>query len=479
MNVYTTVSSVLFLVNLLLAAAVIFLERRNVGVTWAWLLVLFFLPGLGFLLYLLLGQNLSRRKIYHITDEYAARFRHTLEAQKKELPALPFRSPETGHYRNLIHMNLASGYSLYTEDNEVAVFTDGRGKFDALLEDIRNAKRHVHLMYYIYRADGLGERLREALAAKAAEGVEVRVLVDHVGSSKLPRRFFDALKRAGGEAAAFFPSRIPYFNVHLNYRNHRKLAIIDGGIGYIGGFNVGDEYLGLNPRFGYWRDTHLRIRGSAVGQMQAHFLLDWSLASGRELPPASEYFPDEGHEGFSGLQILASGPNHAEDQIKNAYIKMIHSAERSVYIQTPYFIPDESIFAAIKIAAYSGVDVKIMLPARPDHRLVYWASLSYLDQLLEAGVSCYLYEAGFLHAKTIVVDGKAASVGTANVDIRSFKLNFEINALIFDPAKAAELEQIFRDDLTRCRRLTLDAYQRRPWTSRFMESCARLLSPIL
>jgi cardiolipin synthase len=257
------------------------------------------------------------------------------------------------------------------------------------------------------------------------------------------------------------------------------LVIIDGKVGYIGGFNIGDEYLGLDDHLGYWRDTHLKIVGSGVLQMQVQFWLDWNLSSGRLLSDDARYFPIIEHHGRVGLQIVSSGPNRSEEQIKNAYIKMISAAKQTIYLQTPYFIPDESLFTALKIAAFSGVEVKLMIPSTPDHKWVYWASLSYLEDLLAAGVQCCLYEKGFLHAKTIVIDGKVASVGTANVDIRSFKLNFEVNAFMYDTDIAERLERIFNDDLQYCSLLTLEGYKGRPLSQRFLESCARLLSPIL
>ncbi len=478
-NVLTTLSSLIFAVNMLLAVAVIFLERRNVGATWAWVMVLFLLPGVGFVVYMLLGQNLSQRKIYKLTVEHVKVFQAALAKQREELPLLLFTDAESSVYRDLVHMNLMSGKSLYTQDNTVQIYTEGSAKFAALEAAIEAAVHHIHLLYYIWRNDQLGRKLVHLLSAKARAGVYVRVLVDDVGSSALPREYWRELRDAGGMVAAFFPSRVPYLNMRVNYRNHRKLAIIDGKTGFIGGFNVGDEYLGLNKRFGFWRDTHLQVEGSAVLQMQARFMLDWTLTSDKQLLRDEAYFPEAAHEGTIGMQVLASGPNDAEEQIRNAYIKLINSAKRNVLIQTPYFIPDESMFTALKMAALSGVDVQIMLPSKPDRKLVYWASISYLDELLEAGVTCHLYEKGFLHAKTIVVDGQAASVGTANVDIRSFKLNFEVNAFLFDKQTAMELERIFTADLQHCRRLTLAVYKERPLSQRFMESCARLLSPIL
>ncbi|WP_281890012.1 cardiolipin synthase [Paenibacillus sp. YYML68] len=473
--------SLISIINIFLAMTVIFMERRNVGVTWAWVMVLFFLPGVGFILYLIFGQNLARRKLYRL-PVVNRQLVDTLVEQQKEalrLERIPFRDEAAKQSREMILMHLNSAYAIYTQDNEVAIFTEGNRKFQSLLHDIKAAKDHVHLMYFIIRDDALGQRLMETLAAKAREGVQVKLLYDAIGCQALPRTFFQSLREAGGEAAAFFPSRIPYINLRVNYRNHRKLAIIDGRIGYIGGFNVGNEYLGLSARFGHWRDTHLRLTGGAVLHMQALFFLDWELAAGEQPEVEPRYFPIQPHPGQVGLQIVASGPDSEWQQIKNGYIKMIVSARESVYIQTPYFIPDESLITALKMAAVSGVDVKIMIPYRPDHKLVYWASFSYIGDLLSCGVQCYLYDKGFLHAKMIVCDGKTASVGTANVDIRSFKLNFEVNAFIYDTRTALQLKDAFERDMLDSRWLTLAAYNRRPLLHKFREPVARLLSPIL
>ena len=479
MSISLNIYSIITIVNLFLAVAIIFLERKNVGVTWAWVLVLFFLPGIGFLLYLLLGQNLRKRKLYKIKEEQEKLVNTVVENQKKQLPDFQFHDPSNARYIDLIYMNLVSARSVFTQDNEVEIFTDGSSKFASLFQSIEEAQDHIHLMYYIVQNDSLGRKLIDALAKKAKEGVEVRFLYDDIGT-RVPKSFFQPLIEAGGKTSAFFPSRIPYLNVRVNYRNHRKMVIIDGFCGYIGGINVGNEYLGLNPRFGEWRDTHLKITGSAVLQMQSHFLLDWNLASADKIEEVPWYFPVENRgKGKVGVQIVTSGPTQQWEQIKNTYIKMIYAAKESVLIQTPYFIPDESYITALQNAALSGVNVTMMLPGKPDHKLVYWASWSYLNELLEAGVNCYLYEKGFLHAKTIVVDGKVASVGTANVDLRSFQLNFEVNAVLYDTATATKLQVVFLRDLENCRRLTMDEYRRRPIRIRFLESCARLLSPIL
>lgn len=477
-HLYTAIT----LLNIPFAIAVIFMERRNVGATWAWLMILLFLPVVGFGVYLLFGQNLSKKKLYHINKRTLKTMNTLIEGQRKQFREhrIVYHDPAMEDYQELIYMNLTSGFALYSQNNTIDIYTNGNDKFDALFRDIEAAVHHIHLMYYIVQPDALGNRLVDLLTRKAQEGVKVRFLYDDIGSTHLPRHFFDRLKQAGGEAAAFFPSRIPYLNFRVNYRNHRKLAIMDGTVGYIGGINVGDEYLGLNKRFGYWRDSHLRIEGYAVQQMQAHFMMDWNLASSAKIHRnMNELFQTAQDCGQAGIQIVSSGPDQAMEQIKNAYIKMINSAKESIYIQTPYFIPDESLLNALKLAVLSGIDVRIMLPSRPDHKMVYWASYSYLGDLLSEGMRCYLYEKGFLHAKMIVVDGKIASIGTANFDIRSFKLNFEINAIMYETETARTLKRVFESDMEDSSELTYEEYKNRPLLQRFKESCTRLLSPIL
>ncbi|MDQ6420151.1 cardiolipin synthase [Paenibacillus sp. LHD-117] len=482
MNVLQNLSFLVIILNIFLAVTVIFLERRNASSTWAWLMVLFFIPVLGFALYLILGQKMRKRQLNRLLGDNRRIIEDTLEKQRillAQRELLPDSSEMAG-YQDMMFMNLTTSYALYTNNNVVDIFTNGNRKFDALIADIEKAEHHIHLVYYIVRDDELGRRLMDALVRKAAEGLEVRFLYDHIGSSALPRRYFRELRAAGGMEAAFFPSRIPYLNMKINYRNHRKLAIFDGRTGYIGGFNIGNEYLGLNEHFGAWRDTHLKVQGGAVLQMQAQFLMDWNLAASMKIPLDVGYFPyPRSGNGIIGMQLVASGPDTEYQEIKNAYIKMIHSAKETICLQTPYFVPDESLMTSLRIAALSGVSVSIMLPSKPDHFFVYWATHSYLGELLASGVKVYLYEQGFLHAKTLVVDRKVASVGTANLDIRSFKLNFEMNAFIYDTDTAAELADIFWDDAESSRELTMEDYRNRPLWDRFKESVSRLLSPIL
>ncbi|SDX32374.1 cardiolipin synthase [Marininema mesophilum] len=469
----------LMIMNILLAVVVVFLERRNVSATWAWLLVLSFIPVLGFIIYLLFGRNLSHKKIFTWDRQSRLRMRRLVTAQKEGLIERAKCDPLIAEYRELIRMHLNQDQAVLTYHNDLEIYTDGKSKFDALLADLEKAEDHIHLLYYIVRDDHLGQQIGAVLERKAREGVSVRLLYDDLGSRGLSKRFIRMLRKAGGEVEAFFPSRLRWINPRMNYRNHRKLVVIDGKTGYIGGFNIGDEYLGSNPRFGFWRDTHLRIQGGAVHSLQARFVLDWNQASHRNLSFQDYYYPEPFEHGDVNAQIISSGPDAECEQIKNGYIKMILSAKRYIYIQTPYFIPDDSLLDALRIAVTSGIDVRVMIPDKPDHPFVYWATYSYLGELLRIGGRVYIYRNGFLHAKTIVVDDKIASVGTANIDVRSFRLNFEVNAFLYHEGTAKCLADVFHEDMMLSTPLTLEKYMERSLTIRLKESVSRLVSPIL
>lgn len=484
MDLLSHALTVLFIINILLALTVVFLERRNVAATWSWLMVLLFIPILGFLLYVIFGQNLSRRKLYKWNKRMLERMQTLISEQRESLMngTMTYLDPMVGQYRDLIYLNVSSNNAFITQDNGVHIFTDGVSKFNDLLMQIEAAQHHIHMQYYIVKNDSLGQRVMQALTKKAREGVIVRFLYDDIGSRSLKDSFFRDFLRAGGQRAAFFPSRIPYLNYRVNYRNHRKLVIIDGKIGYMGGFNVGNEYLGMDPRFGFWRDTHLRLTGSVVRALQSRFVLDWNLAAATPVDSEMQYFPPRSEASATEqvpIQIVASGPNEAWPHFVYTFLKMIHMAKSRILLQTPYFIPEESMLNALRIAALSGVDVRIMIPQKADHLFVHWASLYYVGELLQAGVKCYLYDYGFLHAKTIVVDGKVASVGTANFDIRSLRLNFETNALMYHEPTAKRLENIFWKDMEGCMELTLEEYGKRSLRIRFLESVSKLISPIL
>lgn len=473
---------IIFLVNILFAGIIIFIERKDISSTWAWVLILFFIPFLGFIIYLFLGQNLTRRRLFDWDGIKKIGIVDIISRQIEQIrnPAFTFHDENVDPFRDLIYMHLVNNDAILTKDNKIDLITDGNDKFEQLFEDIRLAKDHIHLQTYIFRNDTLGKKVIKELTKKAEEGVNVRVLYDDLGSRKLMAKHFRTLTDAGGEVGVFFPSKFSFINLRLNYRNHRKLVIIDGQIGYVGGFNIGNEYLGKVKAFGYWRDTHLRIQGNALDPMQTRFILDWNQAAKKfPIDYEARYFPMKTNEGNATVQVVSSGPDSEWEQIKNGYLKMILSAEESVYIQTPYFIPDQSLLDALRVAALSGKDVRVMIPNKPDHPFIYWATFSHIGKLLKTGAKVYIYENGFMHAKTVVIDRKMSSAGTANIDIRSFKLNFEVNAFIYDRQTSEMIAQSFEQDMLNSTRLTEELYEKRSRWIRFKESISRLLSPIL
>jgi len=473
--------SVFYLLNIIMALVVIFLERKDPTATLAWVLVLLIFPGGGFIFYLLLSQNFSRKKLFTMKIYAQKTFGDYIKFQEKlfNSGALVFNDKNVESYKDMIKMNLFTNKSSYTQNNDIEIFTDGKEKFYELFKCIEKAKNNIHVEYYIIKNDNVGNRLLNLLEKKAEEGVEVRLLFDSIGGRQVPKERIDKLRESGVKVAAFFSSTIPIFNFKINYRNHRKIVVIDGEIGFIGGFNVGDEYIGLDTKIGYWRDTHLKITGDAVIDLQTRFFLDWGHATKEDMMYRPRYFPDTGNEGTVGIQIISSGPDRVDEAIKRNYVKMINSAKEYICIQTPYFVPDASVLEALKIAASSGVDVKLMIPCKPDHPFVYWATYWYCGELLQYGVKVYTYENGFLHAKTLVIDGVVSSVGTANFDFRSFKLNFEGNAIIYDTKVSTSLKDVFMEDLNYSLELTREIYLERGIGIRFKESVSRLLSPLL
>ncbi|MBU5439987.1 cardiolipin synthase [Tissierella sp. MSJ-40] len=467
--------------NILFGVLLVFFERRNPTSTWLWLMALTFLPGIGFILYLFIGQDLSKKKMFRLKEEEDRCFRNIVLVQEKEMmkDEYNFSNPNFIKHEDLIKMHLMNSESFFSEDNHVDLYFSGEEKFEALLESMSNAKKYIHMQYYIFKSDNIGMKIINMLTKKAREGVEVKVLFDGMGGRKLAKNCFNDLKAAGGEVAVFFPPFVPLISLRINYRNHRKICIIDGEEAYVGGFNIGDEYLGLSKKFGYWRDTHIKIRGSAIAGLQWRFFLDWRFATNKDTGNCDVYLSENKYTGHMGIQIVSSGPDSKWPSIKDGYLKMISNAKEKVYIQTPYFIPDDSIFEALKLAGLSGLDVRVMIPCKPDHPFVYWASMSYIGELLLAGVKFYTYERGFLHSKVVLMDDFVSSVGTANLDIRSFKLNFEVNAFIYDENINLGMTEQFIEDLNYCKEITIEEYNKRSKIVKIKESFSRLLSPIL
>ncbi len=468
--------------NMLFAIIIVFFERREPKSVWAWLLLLYFIPFLGFVFYLLAGASLRKRKMFRI-KELEDHMSEAIRQQEHQLKSLGLEEtdPNVAGFTDLVMYNLEACGAMLTDNNDVDLLVDGNEKFDRLIEDMKQAKSFIHIQYYIIRDDVLFNRIREVLVQKVKEGVEVRVLFDGMGCRSVNHSYWKALNEQGILTAEFFPALFRRFHLRMNYRNHRKIVVIDNKVAYVGGFNVGKEYIGLDEKFGYWRDTHLRIMGNAVLSLQIRFLLDWNYAARENLFSQGKYFVgiEKGVRDHCEVQIISSGPDLTAKQIRDNYLRLIHKAKKSIYIQTPYFIPDEAVFSALLIAARSGIDVNIMIPCKPDHPFVYWATYSYIGDMVLAGAKCYTYDNGFLHSKGMVVDDRVLCYGTANMDIRSFALNFEVNAVIYDEVKASEMAGIFREDLKRSTRITRDSYARRKLVIRIKEQVCRLLSPLL
>ncbi|WP_297520979.1 cardiolipin synthase [uncultured Clostridium sp.] len=465
-------------VNIILIIFLIFFERKSPSTTWAWLLILIFIPIIGFILYLLFGLNLNRQKLSNkkLIDDT------TKNNYFKNLKEKHICNPSSIKNQDVIFMNYNNCNAVYTEENKVTLLADGIELFNDIKENLSNAKEYIHIEFYIFRSDKIGTELLDILCKKSKEGIGVKLLIDDMGNG-IKRKDVKRLKNSGVKYSVFFPSVLHFLNLRLNYRNHRKIIVIDGSISYVGGFNVGDEYLG-DSKIGNWRDTHLKIEGPAINDLEERFLLDWTYSVGEELTDEHKKYMFKhtnyiDNEEITPLQIISSGPDHRQAHIKNVYMKIINNAKKNIYIQSPYFVPDDSILDSLKLSALSGVNVNIMLPGKPDHFFMPWVSNQYIDELLESNVNVYFYNNGFIHAKTIVSDSSISSVGTANMDIRSFTLNFETNAILYGEKIALELERQFKDDLNHCEKLDLKSFKKRSIITKFFEAIFRLISPIM
>ncbi len=478
---YLWLISHLFIINIFLSLLIIFFQRRNPTTVWAWLLLLNFLPVLGFVFYLIIGQNFNKERMFKM-KEIEGDMNYAVRRQEESIRSkqLKLKDPELRRFNSLLLYNLNAADAVLTENNDIRVYTDGRAKFDALLYEMDHAKNFIHLEYYIIRDDELWAEVEEVLARKAKQGVEVRVLSDGMGC-KLKKSTRERLKKEGIQFAEFFPALLGQLQLRVNYRNHRKIVVIDGRIGFVGGYNIGNEYLGKKEKFGYWRDTHICVEGPAVTSLAVRFVLDWDYAAKEDLFTEDRIFQIEPYVrgGRDAMQIISSGPDSKSEEIRDNYLRLINLAQKSIRIQTPYFIPDDDIKDALLIAAKSGVDVQLMIPCKPDHPFVYWATYSYIGEMIQGGVKCYTYDNGFLHAKTLCVDGLVSCMGTANMDIRSFALNFEVNAVIYSEKTTKVLEEAFDNDVKKSTRVTRKRYENRGLGIRAKEQISRLLSPLL
>lgn len=482
MNGNTFLFLLILLLELLCIIGVIFFERKNPASTIAWLLVLLFLPIIGIVAYVAFGSSFPTRKKkkYHLKAKHDSLYDHLLVGYLKiSKEDQAYCDPV---YRRMIEYFKEEADGIYTDKNQIRLFVDGASKFESLLKDMREAKGHIHLFYYIFKNDQIGKEVLTILEQKAREGVSVKVMYDGLGTMLGFSRMFKALIEAGGIVQPFSPL---FFNlsphIRINYRNHRKIVVIDGQIGYVGGANIGDEYLGRDKKFSPWRDTHLRLTGPCVWFLQERFFMDWLYALTEDPEPRNleKYFPEPLSSGGMGVQIVSSGPDTSDKApIKSGFLQMIYDSSDSILIQTPYFVPDDSFIDALRIAARSAVDIRLMIPKKTDNFLVQQANMAYSQIVLGYGVKVYLYD-GFLHSKTITCDRKIVSIGTTNMDIRSFSLNFEINAFIYNRDFASTHADWFGKDLKHCEKIDLHWFETRPLFSRAAYKLARLFAPLM
>lgn len=467
-----------YIINIILIITMIFFERRDPAVSMAWVFCFATLPVLGLIIFIVFGLGLKAhtKRRYRQKQELN---NNILSTFIKEEKIKSEHRPEICKNYNIYKYLRSSAQSICTYDNEVKILTSAEEKYYLLLKDIENAKSSVNMLYFIIHDDEIGRKILDTLEKKANEGVEVRFLYDGFGSILTPRRVFSKLKKCpNAHVAEFFPVRLFSFS-KLNHRNHRKIAVIDGKIAYLGGMNIGDEYMSRKKL--KWRDTHMRITGSAVNDIQRYFALDWEFSTDERLTNRlDEFFPHTAYFSDNGvpIQIVASGPDSPAEEIKCALIQMIYNARKYVYLQTPYFVPDQAFLTAITSAAESGIDVRVMIPGTPDKRYVYYTTMSYVRELIAAGVKVYLYS-GFIHSKCMIVDNEITTIGTTNIDIRSFQLHFELNAFMYDERICCECCEIFMRDLKKSVEMTAEKYNNRGIKNVMFEGFFRLFSSIM
>lgn len=478
------VVGIVYSINLLSIIVTVYLERKKHIAAVLWILTLTILPIFGFVLYFIFGRNLRpiQKKKFKNKREFDALYKKWITEEKHIFdPKDHTISAENSEkYHDFIEMNINASGSVYSQDNDINIFTSAQDNYEAMFKDIENATDTIQILYYSINNDDIGRKFIKLLSKKAAQGIRIRLLYDHAGNWITPGKMFAPLINSGCKVCSFFPFRFgTYFR--FNYRNHRKIVVIDGKIAYMGGMNIGDEYLGLHKRIKPWRDTNIRLTGSSVHLIQLRFLMDWYYSSNNEGKIddslVERLFPPPIKTGEIGLQLVSSGPDTNVDQIKCGFIKMINTAKEKLYIQTPYFIPDEPFIQALQIAAMSGVDVRVMLPGIADKIYVNRATTSYVKDLLDYGVKVYFYP-GFLHAKMIIMDENITSLGSSNMDLRSFMLDFEINVFIYDTEFSKKCVDIFEKDMSLSKIITKDWCNSRSLWIKFQEGLFRIFSPL-
>jgi len=476
------ISTIIYIIILAAVCLRIIYETRSTTKTMAYLLFCLFVPVVGISFYLVFGINYWRKKLY---DKKMALDEKILVQLKKDISQYTEESLQNSDIIDQDNTELAAMLikdlkSPLTRKNRVKLLVNGEEKFRELIHVLERARHHIHLEYYIYEQDEIGTAIIELLIKKAREGVEVRFIYDDFGSPSIKKKIERRMKE---EVIQFHP----FYKVHfyllanrINYRNHRKIVVVDGQTAFVGGINVSDKYINNKPGRLYWRDSHLRIDGPGVYYLQYLFISDWNFCCPDHLKPEQLHFvPNETIKEDTYVQVAASGPDSLQPSVLFSILQAINLAKEEILITTPYFIPGDSITEAIRIAALSGLSIKLLVPGICDSKLVNAASKSYYNDLLQAGVEIYLYQRGFVHAKTLVADGKLSIIGTANMDYRSFELNFEVNAIIYDQPFAQQMRKVFFDDLETAEKIDPERWYKRPAYEQFPEKIARLFSPVL
>ena len=483
---WLVVYEILYVGIILLVSLRIIYDTRNVTKSVAYVLLVIYLPVIGIIFYFSFGVNYRKRKMYRkklfADDLIESKLKNDILEYSKQ--TFEQAGDAFINHRELAYMLAKDSMSPLAGNNAVKLLVNGESKFPEVINAIRAARNHIHFEYYIYENDEIGQAIEKELIKKASEGVTVRFIYDDFGSRSIRRKLAVRLRRSGVQAFPFHKVIILALANRLNYRNHRKIIVVDGKIAFVGGINVSDRYINNtsdNKKL-FWRDTHISIEGPGVRYLQYLFLCDWNFCANENLQPSETFFPSFSNLQVKGnkiVQIAASGPDSETPTILFSLLQTINLATEEILVTTPYFVPGESLLDALVVAALSGVSVKILVPGVSDSVIVNAAARSYYEELLRAGVEIYLYRKGFLHAKTVVADSKTAIVGTANMDYRSFDLNFEVNAIVYDGEFAHELRNVFYDDIQYAEKIEYQAWSARPWYTVLFEKTARLVSPLL
>lgn len=476
---------IIVITNTILAFYIVFHRRRSVSTTWAWLIILLVLPIIGLILYGFFGRGISQENIFAINRQKHLGLRNVQEtitqAPKKVSP-----SDTSSKAKIAIKYFDKDDNTPVTKNNHVQLYNDGHEMFTDLIKDIKKAKKTINVEFYTFYNDEIGNKMLDLLTEKAKNGVRVHLLYDAWGSMGATKAWFNKLRKAGGEVLPFVTSRNMITRYRINYHLHRKIVVIDGKISWTGGFNIGDQYLGLKKKFGYWRDSQVRITGSASLLLQERFVMDWnaSIRKNTQVITYNDlYFPDldenEINNGDVAAQMIFDGPDRYEPYMRNGMMRLMLMARKRLWIQTPYLIPDDAVFAALQTIANSGVDVRIMIPCKPDHPFIYRATQWYANELTRYGVKIYIYNNGFIHSKTTVIDDLYSTVGSMNQDYRSYDLNFEDTAVFYDKNFTKIMTDSFEEDMKHSTLLTPEMIAQQGRWLRTLQSFSRMLSPIL